>query len=154
MQPTPEAATNENDVAIAAIEAERDIAIAETHTEARVAEAEAHAEIVTASIESENEWQVRISHLENELATTRAELLALQQPPISSPPETEAVTVITEETAEAIADQIATESDLIPTSTLGETSETLTEAIEKSVVDGPDLPPLVSVGRKPIVKLV
>jgi cell division septum initiation protein DivIVA len=134
----------DNEVAIAAIEAEARVAEAAIHADARVEEAAIHAD---ANRERDEAWQT-ISRLEAEMGEMRAELDALRASPISSPLEAE-------EVAETIAEEL---EDLTPPSTLAPTSETLTEASQESgdgklaldtgvVVDGKAI-------RVPIIQLV
>lgn len=127
---------SDNEVTIAAIEAEKEVAIAEIHAEARVEEAKAYSE-------SNEEWKQDLTDLRLTVSTLQAELAAMQTPPLSLVSEAEIVEAIAE--AEVM-------SDLIPQSTLTPESETLTEVIEESVEEKPVL--AVEVSGKPIIRLV
>lgn len=147
LEVTPtEAPTNENDVAIAAIEAEAAVIINAQNNEAQTEATEALAEVETARLESDEKWASLIAEnqrLQTELATLQASLL-----PVSLEEAPEVVETIAEEIAEEIAE------DLTPQSTSEETSLTPTEAIEKSEDEKPVVPPVLAIGRKPIIQLV
>ena len=134
-------------VAIAAIEAEAAITINAQNNETAIEIAETHAETDQTRIESNERWNYleaevqRLTTQNNELVT----LLALQQP-VSSQGET----TLAEEIAEEIAE------DLTPLSMSEETVSTPTEAIEEKEEEKPvaEIPPLLEIGRKPIIRLV
>jgi len=135
-------------VAIAAIEAEAAITINAQNNETAIEIAETHAETDQTRIESNERW----NFLEAELALARAKILELEtslasQQPVSLQGET---TTLAEEIAEEIAE------DLTPLSTSVETVSTPTEVIEEKEEEKPvaEIPPLLEIGRKPIIRLV
>jgi hypothetical protein len=139
-------------VAIAEIEANRDITIAAIHSDTEVQRAEAYAEVETAAVENREDLEWRMNHLTSLVETMSLQLATLTVPALEVPlPSSEEVTeAIAEEVAETLE---ATSS--IPNSTSGQTSETLTEATDVSASpEVLEVPPLLEVGRKRIIRLV
>jgi len=151
---TPEAAVEavaDTALAVAETEAARDITIAQINADVAVAEIEARQE----TQESETEWQTRLAlmqsdkdRLEAENTRLQAELEALQA--ANSALLTLEATMEAEEVAESLT---APEPPSTP-EYIAE-PETVTESGESVVVESPPgIPPLVSVARKPVIRLV
>jgi hypothetical protein len=147
----PVTATTDNDVAVAAIQADAQVQIAAIEADASVAREESYAEVQKARIDNEEDISWRMSRLEERQTEILAKLEVLTTPAITEPLPIsleEATTEVVEAASETLE-----ATNLIPQSTSTETSETQTEASEKSEEESL-LPPLLEVGRKPIIKLV
>jgi hypothetical protein len=139
-------------VAIAEIEANRDITIAAIHSDTEVQRAEAFAEVETAHVENREDIEWRMNHLTSLVETMAGQLAILTAPTLEVP------LASSEEVTEAIAEEVAETLEATsstPNSTSDETSETQTEAIAESEhAATPVIPPLLALGRKPIIRLV
>lgn len=135
---------SDNEVTIAAIEADKEIKIEEIRAEARVEEAEAYAEAQTAP--EDDKWTI-LEKLASTLETVETRLATLELMQTS-------LALVEEMEAETIAEEVAEElNDLTPQSMSAPTSETQTEVIEKSEEESL-IPPVVEVSGKPIIRLV
>jgi hypothetical protein len=143
--------TTENDVAIAAIEAQTAIEINNANNETAVELAEIHAEATETLHSERDDTQWRLNSLEERNRELEAEIALLRAlPQVSSPLEAE-----TAETLETIAEELAATTS-IPVSTSEETNLTQTEATEKSEDESLalEIPPLLELERKPKIMLV
>jgi hypothetical protein len=147
--------TTENDVAIAAIEADKEITIAQIEADARVAVEESYNEARVEVSENESNEQWDMSLLISELQAMKAELQELKQSQQVLTALEVAEQLETQEQAEAMAETIAEElSNSTPQSMSDQTSEMQTVAIEESGAESPVIPPLLEIDKKPIFRLV
>jgi len=143
--------TTENDVAIAAIQAQTAIEINNANNETAVELAEIHAE-TTETLHNESNEQWHLNSLEDRIRELEAENLLLKAtPPPSFSPEAE-----TTEALETMAEELQA-TDLTPVSMSEETSSIQTEVSERSEDAKPEaevIIPLLELERKPKIQLV
>jgi hypothetical protein len=148
---TPEPGPTENDVAIAAIQAQTAIEINNANNETAIELAEIHAEATETLHNESDDTQWRLNSLEERNRELEAEIARLKEANlVSSPPEQ-----VAEEILEAIAEE-PPQTDLTPQSTSGETVSTETEPSEKSAEESLtlEIPPLLEVEPKRKIMLV
>lgn len=153
-----EQAATDNDVTIAAIEADTSIQIAQIEADARVAVEESYNEARVAEAEAQsnqdNELWATINRLASQVETLTVEIQTLKTMETMELQAQPSLEEVTEEVAEAVSETL-TENDLTQVSTSPLTSETPTEVSAESEEESQALlPPLLEVDRKPIIRLV
>jgi predicted TIM-barrel enzyme len=149
------AITTDNDVAIAVIEAEKAVTIAQIEADASVAREESYSDARVAEAQVKDEGNNELWQTINRLAST-VEILTAKVETLQTITEPALARASLEEVTEEIAETVSetlTETDLTQVSTSIPPSEMQTEVSAASEEESL-IPPLVSVDRKPLIKLV